>query len=69
MAKRETRGGRREFLKRVAVAGGAAGVAAAGGAAVADVGVEQAPEAPSKPAAKGYHVTPHIAQYYRLARF
>ncbi len=68
MAKRQTKGGRREFLKRVAVAGGAAGVAAAGGAAVADIGTEQAPETPAQPAAKGYHVTPHIAEYYRLAR-
>lgn len=62
--------GRRAFLKRAAVVGGAATVAAAGGSAVAETG----PDAPERGAAteargkKGYHVTPHIERYYRLAR-
>ena len=57
--------GRRRFLKGLAMAGGAAAVAAATGTAVA------APEAApvSKPeTAKGYHVTPHIRTYYQKAR-
>jgi hypothetical protein len=60
--------GRRAFLKRAAVAGGAATVAAAGGAAVADI----APETPDKGApdtgAEGYRMTPHVEAYYRSAR-
>lgn len=69
MAKREAKGGRRAFLKRVAVAGGAAGVAVAGGGAVAGIGPDPVPEAQAEPTTKGYHLTPHIAKYYRLARF
>ena len=62
--------GRRAFLKRVAVAGGAATVAVAGGSAVADIG-QEAPnkDAAAQPDSKGYRVTPHIEAYYRLARF
>ena len=64
----ETARGRRAFLKRAAVAGGAATVAVAGGRAVADM----APQAPEKGApeqgAKGYRVTPHIEAYYRSTR-
>ncbi len=60
--------GRRAFLKRAAVAGGAVTVAVAGGTAVADV----APESPDKVApeqsSKGYRMTPHIEAYYRSAR-
>lgn len=60
--------GRRAFLKRAAVAGGAVTVAAAGGAAVA----EMAPETPHKRApeqgSQGYRVTPHIEAYYRSTR-
>ena len=62
--------GRRAFLRSMAVAGGAAAVAAAG-----EVSVVQAepadkisePKAPAK--TRGYHVTPHIETYYRLAEF
>ncbi len=62
--------GRRAFLRSMAAAGGAAAVAAAG-----EVSVVQAapadkisePKAPAK--ARGYHVTPHIETYYRLAEF
>lgn len=62
--------GRRAFLKRVAVAGGAATVAVAGGSAVARQN-QEAPErdAAARPGSKGYRVTPHIEAYYRLARF
>jgi len=63
------RHGRRRFLKTAALAGGAATVAAAGGAAVA--GTDDTPEAKATPepqGKQGYHVTPHIEHYYRLAR-
>lgn len=62
--------GRRAFLRSMAAAGGAAAVAAA-----SEVSVVQAapadkisePKAPAK--TRGYHVTPHIETYYRLAEF
>ena len=60
--------GRRHFLKTAAVTGGAA-AAAAGGAAVADMTPEPAAQVPGASSAKkGYHVTPHIETFYRLAR-
>ena len=62
------REGRRRFLKGVALASGAAGAALASRGAVAQV----EPEAEKvKPASKtkGYHETPHIAEYYEKARF
>lgn len=59
---------RREFLKGAAVVGGAAtlAVVAQGATAAEAPRVEQAmtPEMP-----KGYHLTPHIEQYYEKARF
>ena len=62
--------GRRRFLKTAALAGGAATVAVAAGAAVADATQRVEPgESVREPAAKqGYHVTPHVETYYRLAR-
>ena len=60
--------GRRAFLKRAAVAGGAATVAVAGVAAVADAAPEFADKAASEQGSKGYRMTPHIAAYYRSAR-
>ena len=62
--------GRRAFLRRMAVAGGAATVAAAGGGAIADA-VQRSPEknARAEPTTKGYRMTSHIETYYRLARF
>lgn len=60
--------GRRAFLKRAAVAGGAATVAVAGIAAVADVAPEFADKAALEQGSKGYRMTPHIAAYYRSAR-
>ena len=61
--------GRRAFLKRAAVAGGAATVAVAGAGAVADI-ADVAPESVDKAAqgSKGYRMTPHIEAYYRSAR-
>ena len=65
----EKAGGRRAVLKRMAVAGGAATAAVAGGAAIAKVS-EETPQGTSEaPGEKGYRETPHIKQYYRLARF
>ncbi len=69
MSDKTLRSGRRRFLKTAALAGGAATVAAAAGGAVAETleptteGAAKAPEAK-----QGYHVTPHIEAYYRLAR-
>jgi nitrous oxide reductase len=60
--------GRRAFLKRAAVAGGAATVAVAGGAAVADVVPETPDKAAPEHGSKGYRMTPHIEAYYRSTR-
>jgi hypothetical protein len=60
--------GRREFLKGVAVAGGAATVAAAAGVSVAGARDAERKE-PEAPKSAGYHVTPHIATYYEKAQF
>jgi len=62
----KTQNGRRTFLKSAALAGGAATVALGAKAVLAE-GSEQPGEAPTV-ASKGYHVTPHIEEYYRLAR-
>lgn len=60
--------GRRAFLRSMAAAGGA--VAVAGGATVAQtVSGDKAPEAETPAKARGYHLTPHIEAYYRLADF
>ena len=56
---------RREFLKGLAVAGGATAMVAVTGRAYAE---PTESEAPAKPAAKGYHETPHIRTYYQKAR-
>ncbi len=60
--------GRREFLKRAAVAGGAATAAVAGGAAVADIASESNDKRIPEQDSKGYRVTPHIEAYYRSTR-
>lgn len=61
--------GRRDFLKGMVVAGGAAtaGVAVAG--AITDAEAE--PDVAAKPEVKrkGYHLTPHVRTYYDRARF
>ena len=62
--------GRRAFLRSMVAAGGAAAVAVASESSVAQpVPTEKIskPEGPAR--ARGYHVTPHIETYYRLADF
>ncbi len=61
-----TRNGRRTFLKTAALAGGAATVVLAAEAVLGEAS-EPSGEAPAE-ASKGYHLTPHIDTYYRLAR-
>ena len=62
--------GRREFLKRAAVTGGAVTVAGAAGAAAAGTGEPlAAPVAETAAQSRGYHMSDHIERYYRLARF
>lgn len=69
MSEKHTQSGRRRFLKTAALAGGAATAAIVGGAAVAESAAPTlAIEGNEAPATKGYHVTPHIEAYYRLAR-
>jgi nitrous oxide reductase len=61
---------RRTFLKAVAIAGGAVTVVAAGARVVAaDAATAQTPAPQQRPAARGYHVTPHIRTYYDKAGF
>ena len=60
--------GRRAFLKRAAVAGGAATVAVAGGSAVADMAPESSETRKPEQTTKGYRLTPHIEAYYRSTR-
>jgi nitrous oxide reductase len=60
--------GRRAFIKRAAVAGGAATVAVAGGAAVADVASESTEKVVPEQESQGYRTTPHIEAYYRSTR-
>ena len=69
MSEKNTRAGRRRFLKSAALASGAAAVAVVVGAAVAE-STSSGPttERSDTAGAKGYHVTPHIEAYYRLAR-
>ncbi|MCY4051336.1 MAG: twin-arginine translocation signal domain-containing protein [Gammaproteobacteria bacterium] len=55
---------RRSFLKGAAVATTAIGAGAAVGIAQA----ESVEDAPVKNQKKGYRETPHIREYYRLAR-
>ena len=62
--------GRRAFLRSMAAAGGAAAAVAASEVSVVQAAPEDdfsEPRAPAK--AMGYHVTPHIETYYRLADF
>lgn len=70
MSEQNTVNGRRRFLKTAALAGGAASVAVAAGGVVAESTphAESSTQGEARPTAKGYHVTPHIEAYYRLAR-
>ena len=61
------RDARRKFLKSLALTGGGAAVAVKmGGAVAAETGdeLEQRSEQP-----EGYHLTPHIRDYYAKAQF
>ncbi|HEX7044140.1 MAG TPA: formate dehydrogenase [Burkholderiales bacterium] len=69
MSDERTNEERREFLKGVLVGGGAAAVAIAGGGAMGAPEDEKRPAAQSDNRPKGYHVTPHIAEYYKTAQF
>ena len=60
--------GRRAFLKRAAVAGGAATVAVAGAGAIAEVDSQSPGKLAAEEGSKGYRVTPHIEAYYRSTR-
>lgn len=57
---------RRDFLRTMAAAGGAAAVASVAGTAVAADAVEA--DKPSDPKETRYKVTPHISTYYKKAR-
>ena len=62
--------GRREFLKKAAVTGGAVTVAGAAAATAARTGEPAAaPVVETAPQSRGYRMTDHIERYYRLARF
>lgn len=64
MTEHSSKLGRRTFLKRAALTGGAAAVAAAAlpkGAKAAEVSVG--------PKGKGYQETQHVRTYYDLAKF
>ena len=58
--------GRREFLRRVAVAGGSAAVVAAAGKTVA-APVDPEQQKPTRDAV-GYRETDHVRAYYRTCR-
>ncbi|HKK04330.1 MAG: hypothetical protein P8009_00505 [Gammaproteobacteria bacterium] len=62
--------GRRNFMRTLAIGGGAAGLVAATArfATEDETPSRQGAEAGTQPAtSKGYHVTPHIEEYYRKA--
>ena len=68
MKRRSTvdRESRRGFLRDLAAAGGAVAAVSVASPALAD---SEAVEKLEPAAKSGYRVTPHIATYYRLARF
>jgi hypothetical protein len=59
---------RRKFLKGVVAAGGATTAAVIAGGTLAGTDSDSAPDKPVA-AKQGYRETPHIRDYYRLARF
>jgi nitrous oxide reductase len=70
MSDKRTNEKRREFLKGALVGGGAAVVAvASGGALAAPVDAKQTASAQPEAQPQGYHVTPHILEYYKTAQF
>lgn len=59
---------RRHFMKTMVVGGGAAAVTAlAGGASASELPAEK--PAAATPEHAGYHLTPHIRDYYKIAGF
>ncbi|MEK9673388.1 MAG: twin-arginine translocation signal domain-containing protein [Rhodospirillaceae bacterium] len=64
MSERKETLGRREFLKKAAVTGGAAGVAAV----ALSKGSARAAQVPDR-RTSGYQETKHVKTYYELARF
>lgn len=60
---------RREFLKGVAIMGGTATLAMVGKAQASEAPPDTAKQNVPTPESKGYHVTPHVAEYYNKARF
>lgn len=58
-------GERRNFLKTLAVAGGATAAVAVGGRSV--MAEPAGARAPAKPERQGYRETPHIRTYYQKA--
>ena len=60
---------RRGFLKGAAVLGGAATMSTLSPGVVADTQVAEKPASRSDGESQGYHVTPHILEYYEKARF
>lgn len=65
MSEVKTKLGRRQFLTKAAVVGGAAGVAAV----VLSKGSAQAAEVPTGARKAGYRESEHVKKYYELARF
>jgi hypothetical protein len=66
MRKKQHDDDRREFLKQMALGGGAVAVAAVSGGTLA--APESEPRKAAEPAQpKGYHETDHIREYYRTA--
>lgn len=57
--------GRRNFLRGSAVVGAGVVVGSLSGQAVAAVDTEKT----EKPVEQGYHLTPHILEYYKLADY
>lgn len=60
---------RREFLKGVAIMGGTATLALVSKAQASEAAPKTAKQEAPAPESKGYHVTPHIAEYYQKAQF
>jgi nitrous oxide reductase len=65
MSEQKQKLGRREFLKKAAVSGGAAGVAAV----ALSKGSAEAAVVSDSPKSSGYRETEHVKTYYELAKF
>lgn len=58
---------RRTFVKLAAITGGA--IAVSGVSATESLPEPELPVSTVKPSDRGYHLTPHIQNYYEKARF